>query len=297
MTEALIRVGLVALRVLAWLPRPLLRAFGAVLGELAWWLAGPRRRIAQANLAACLPQLGRGDRTRLARAHFRAFMQAFVECFVFWFGSPARIRARCELRGLEHLEAAERSGHPVIILAPHFVGLDAGGMRLQLERRLVGMYAHQKSAAFEAVMMRGRLRFNGTQMLPRNEGLRPIVRFMREGFGLHFSPDMDLGAREAVFVPFFGVPAATVVSLSRLARITRAQVVPMVTRMTREGYVAQFYPAWLDYPDDDDTASALRMNRFIEDRVREAPEQYLWTHKRFKTRPEGMASLYADDGR
>jgi KDO2-lipid IV(A) lauroyltransferase len=297
MTEMLIRVGLALLRAAALLPRPALKVFGALLGDITWLLAVPRRRVALANLSACFPDLPQTERRALVRRHFRAFMTAFAECFVFWFASPAKIRARCELRGLEHLEAAERTGRPLIILAPHFVGLDAGGMRLQLERRLVGMYAHQKSAAFEALMIRGRVRFNDSRMLARNVGLRPMVKFMRDGFGLHFSPDMDLGPREAVFVPFFGVPAATVVSLARLARITRAQVVPMVTRMTPSGYVAQIFPAWENYTDEDDVAASLRMNQFIEARVLEAPEQYLWTHKRFKTRPHGQSSLYADDGR
>jgi KDO2-lipid IV(A) lauroyltransferase len=297
MIEGLIRIGLGLLRVVAWLPRPVVKVFGALLGEMTWLLAAPRRRIALANVAACFPTLSATEHRALARRHFRAFMTAFAECFVFWFAAPAKIRARCELRGLEHLEAAERSGRPVIVLAPHFVGLDAGGIRLQLERPLAGMYAHQKSAAFEAVMTRGRARFNSTRMLARNSGLRPLVKLMREGYVLHFSPDMDLGPREAVFVPFFGVPAATVVSLARLARLTRAQIVPLVTHMTPAGYVAQFFPAWSDYPGEDDVEAALRMNQFIEARVLEAPEQYLWTHKRFKTRPPGLSSLYGVDGR
>ena len=294
--EALIRPALVLMRGISQLPRSFIKVFGAALGELTWLVASPRRRVALANLQACFPQLSQRERTALARAHFRVFMTAFVECFFFWQASPARIRARCELLGLEHLEQAERSGRPVIVLAPHFVGLDAGGMRLQLERKLTGMYAHQKSAAFEALMTRGRARFNGAILFARNEGLRPVLKLMGQGYGLHFSPDMDLGAREAVFVPFFGVPAATVTSLARLARATRARVLPMVTRMTDSGYVAQLYPAWTDYPGDDDEAAALAMNRFIEACVRQAPEQYLWTHKRFKTRPPGAPGLYTGDG-
>ena len=155
------------------------------------------------------------------------------------------------------------------------------------------MYARQKSAAFDAVMTQGRSRFDCTMIL-RNEGLRPVLRWLKGGGVFHFSPDMDLGARDAVFVPFFGVPAATVTSLTRLARLTGAAVVPMVTRFDAKGYVSRFYPAWDDQPDQDLETAARALNAFIEARVLEMPEQYLWTHRRFKTRPPGETSPYRD---
>jgi KDO2-lipid IV(A) lauroyltransferase len=180
----------------------------------------------------------------------------------------------------------------VIVLAPHFVGIDAGGIRLLLEHpRLASMYARQKSAVLNDAMTRGRSRFHGTMLL-RNEGLRPAVRWLRDGGAFYFLPDMDLGARDALFVPFFGVSAATVTSVARLARLTGAVVVPLVTRMTDRGYVGVFHPGWTDYPVDDLDAATRQMNVFIEARVLDMPEQYLWTHRRFKTRPPGEASPY-----
>jgi KDO2-lipid IV(A) lauroyltransferase len=140
-------------------------------------------------------------------------------------------------------------------------------------------------------MTRGRSRFHGTMLL-RNEGLRPAVRWLRDGGAFYFLPDMDLGARDALFVPFFGVSAATVTSVARLARLTGAVVVPLVTRMTDRGYVGVFHPGWTDYPVDDLDAATRQMNVFIEARVLDMPEQYLWTHRRFKTRPPGEASPY-----
>jgi KDO2-lipid IV(A) lauroyltransferase len=181
----------------------------------------------------------------------------------------------------------------VIVLAPHFVGIDAGGIRLLLDHpRLASMYARQKSEVLDEAMTRGRVRFQGTMLL-RNDGLRPAVRWLRDGGAFYFLPDMDLGSRDAVFVPFFGVSAATVTSVARLAKLTGAAVVPLVTRLTDQGYEARFHEAWEGYPGDDLEAATRAMNAFIEARVLEMPEQYLWTHRRFKTRPPGESSPYA----
>jgi KDO2-lipid IV(A) lauroyltransferase len=141
-------------------------------------------------------------------------------------------------------------------------------------------------------MRAGRSRFNAPLLLSRQEGLRPALRAMRQGVPFYLLPDMDLGPRDAVFVPFFGVTAATVTSVARLARLSGAVVVPVITILTAKGYVTRFDRAWPDFPEDDDTAAATRMNAYIEARVREHPAQYLWSHKRFKTRPPGAAPLY-----
>jgi KDO2-lipid IV(A) lauroyltransferase len=158
--------------------------------------------------------------------------------------------------------------------------------------RVDSMYAQQKSGTLTQAMTEGRSRFHGSRMILRNEGIRGAVRTLREGIPFYFLPDMDLGARDAVFVPFFGVPAATVTSVARLAKMTHAVIVPCVTLLTERGYAARFYPPWEDFPGDDVEAATRRMNAFIEERVLEAPEQYLWSHKRFKSRPEGEPGLY-----
>lgn len=290
MSEALVRFALLLMRAVSRLPYPVVRRLGAFAGSLAWVLAVPRRRVARVNLRLCFPHWSEAQRRAVARGHFRYFMRSFFERFIFWYGAPERIRRLCRLEGIEHFEP--HRGRPVIVLAPHFVGLDAGGIRLSLEAQCASMYAAQKSRALTEAMTQGRMRFNGGRMLLRTEGLRPAVKALREGLPFYFLPDMDLGARDAVFVPFFGVPAATVTSVARLARITGAVVVPLVTAMTDDGYVARFYPAWQDFPGDDLAAATRRMNAFIEERVLEMPAQYLWSHKRFKTRPPGEAKPY-----
>jgi len=288
--EPLVRVGIAVLRAIALLPLPVVRRIGETVGSIAWLLARSRRRVALVNLRLCFPQWTEARRVEVARAHFRCFVASFFERFIVWYCPPRRMRALVELRGLEHIEALR--GRPLIVLAPHFVGIDAGGVRLQMEVGGASMYANQKSRVLTEAMTRGRSRFGGVTMLLRNEGLRPAVRLLRKGVPLYFLPDMDLGARDSVFVPFFGVPAATVTSVARLARATGAAVVPFVTRMTAKGYVAQAWPAWTDYPGEDLVEATRRMNAFIEQRVLEMPEQYLWSHKRFKSRPPGEASPY-----
>lgn len=290
MSEPLVRFALLLMRAVSRLPYPVVRRLGEFAGSLAWVLAVPRRRVARVNLRLCFPHWSEAQRRAVARGHFRYFMRSFFDRFIFWYGAPERIRRLCRLEGIEHFEP--HRGRPVIVLAPHFVGLDAGGIRLSLEAQCASMYAAQKSRALTEAMTQGRMRFNNGRLLLRTEGLRPAVKALRDGLPFYFLPDMDLGARDAVFVPFFGVPAATVTSVARLARITGAVVVPLVTTMADDGYVARFYPAWQDFPGDDLAAATRRMNAFIEERVLEMPAQYLWSHKRFKTRPPGEAKPY-----
>lgn len=285
-----IRFGVMVLRAIALLPYGAVRRIGAAVGELAYWLAVPRRRVTLVNLERCFPHWSPRRRAAVARGHFRLFIRSFFERFVFWYAGPERIRRLCRIEGLEHFEALR--GKPVILLAPHFVGIDAGGIRFQLEAGFASIYARQKSRVLTEVMTRGRSRFGGSQMLLRNAGLRPAIKSLREGLPLMLLPDMDLGARDAVFVPFFGVAAATVTSVSRLAQITGATVVPCVTRMNDTGYVLRLYPAWAGFAQMEPAVAARRMNAFIEERVLEMPEQYLWSHKRFKTRPAGEAGFY-----
>ncbi len=290
MSDFVARIALVLLRALARLPYPVVRRAGLWVGSIAWLVAAPRRQITRINLRLCYPNLTESQREAIGRAHFQYFVRSFFERFIFWFGTEARIRSLVSLDGLDLFERWR--GKPVILLAPHFVGIDAGGIRFQLESSFASMYAQQKSRVLTEVMTSGRSRFNGAQMFLRNDGLRPAIRALRDGVPFYFLPDMDLGPRDAVFVDFFGVPAATVTSVARLARLSGAVVIPLVTTMTDTGYVAKFYPAWEDYPGDDLQAATRRMNHFIEERVAEMPAQYLWSHKRFKTRPPGVPDVY-----
>ncbi|MGQ0750246.1 MAG: LpxL/LpxP family acyltransferase [Betaproteobacteria bacterium] len=286
------RFAIFLLWLLHFLPLPVLAVIGRGLGVLIYVFVRERRHVALTNLRLCFPDRDERARKRMARRHFQAFGRAFVEHGLLWWSGKDRLQRLIRVEGLEHWQAV--AGKPVIWLAPHFVGLDVGGTRIITEWRGASVYSHQKDPVLDRVLLRGRTRFVKPVLFSRQDGIRPVVRALREGLPLYYLPDMDLGGRDSLFVPFFGVPAATVTALSRVARLAGAVIVPAVTRQLPggAGYVLRFYPAWSGFPTEDLAADARRMNAFIEDRVREMPEQYFWLHKRFKTRPPGEATFY-----
>jgi len=288
------RLILALMWLLHWLPLPLLAALGRGLGYVLHALVGERRRVTLTNLGLCFPELPEGERAALARRHFAAFGRSVLEFGLWWWASPERIRRLVRLEGGETL-AAHR-GKPVILLVPHFVGIDAGAIRILLDFQLVAIYTRQKNRVFEAAMNNGRTRFGTLVLASRQEGTRKALKAMKDGRFFHYSPDMDYGPKESVFVPFFGVQAATITGLSRLARLTGATVIPVVTRMEGRGwqsrYVARVGEPWAEFPGADEVADAQRLNAFIESEARCSPEQYYWLHKRFKTRPPGEPRVY-----
>lgn len=283
--------GILFMRALAPLPLGVVRALGKALGRLLFVAARPRRRIALTNLRLCFPHWTEAERVALARRNFVYFTQAFLDRSWLWHGDPAVVRQRLRITGA--VDDLTREG-AVVMFAPHFYGMDAGGSAVmqQIDRPACTIYSTQPNAALDEWMQRGRQRFGDATLLSRTEGVKPIVRALREGKMLYLLPDMDLGPHESVFVPFYGVPTATVPSLSRFAMLGHARVVPVITRLTDFGYEVKVHPAWPDYPTADATADAALMNRHLQDYIDEMPEQYYWVHKRFKTRPEGQPSLY-----
>lgn len=279
---------------LHWLPLPLLARVGEAVGEITYRLAAPRRHIAMVNLRLCFPELDDAARRRLARAHFHALGRSLVERGLLWWASEARLKRLIRLEGAERLRALVAAGKPVILLAPHFVALDIGGSRVAMEFDSVSIYARQKNQVVDRWLFHGRSRFGDQLLLSRQDGVRGTVKAMKAGRPFYYLPDMDYGRKDAIFVPFFGVPAATITGLSRLGRLAGATVVPCVTRMLPggRGYVAQIGEPWPDFPTRDVEADTARMNRWIESVVRTMPEQYYWVHRRFKTRPPGEPRPY-----
>jgi KDO2-lipid IV(A) lauroyltransferase len=286
------RFGILVLRLLHRLPPSLQAGVGAGIGALYRGLDRKRWRITLTNLGLCFPQLPQAERERIARGHFRALGRSVVDHGVLWWGSQEQVERFVRLEGLEHWQAV--CGRPVILLAPHFVGLDMGGIRFSVDFQVVSMYSRQKNRRVDELLLHGRTRFGKSRLWCREDGLRPLVKALKERLAFYYLPDQDLGARDSVFVPFFGVKAATVTALPRLAKLGDAVVLPLVTRQLApgEGYAARFYPAWEDFPSGDLEADVRRMNAFIEERVREMPEQYWWLHRRFKTRPPGESKIY-----
>ena len=278
-----IRVAIAVLWLLRFLPYFLLQRLAAIL---AWVVRRTRAaRTARINLRLCFPELDETSRSVLEQRYFTAIVRSFLELGTVWFASAERIRALVELDGLENYRAV--GDGPVIFLAMHAVGLEMAGARMGMEFRGVGFFTPHKNAVLDRVIRAARDRLGDVVMLDRREGLRPMVRAIRDGRRLYFLPDMDFGDRDSIFVPFFGVPAATVTTLPRLVRLTGARVVPCVVWQEPGSarYRVTFQPAWEDFPGPEIELDVLRMNAFVEEQARLRPDQYFWGHKRFRTRP------------
>ncbi|MDM5175917.1 lipid A biosynthesis acyltransferase [Massilia sp. DJPM01] len=275
-----------------WLPLPLLGRIGTGVGSLLFMVLRKRRHIALTNLRMCMPELSEAQRVVLARQHFQSYSRSVWERAILWWAPKARLRRLIRVEPGVPLE--QIASRPTILLCPHFVCLDVAGVAVMLEMNLCSMYVPQKNVVFDEVLRKGRTRFRPVQLFSRKEGVKPILRAMREHLPYFMLPDMDFGDKDAAFVPFFGIPAATLTAPGRIAAATGAQVIPVVATFLPDytGWKVTFYPAWENYPGGDMAESARRMNAFIEERVREAPAEYFWTHKRFKTRPPGAPSPY-----
>ena len=282
---------IVLMRFLSMWPLGLLRGLGWVLGHALYVLAVGRRRVAQVNLALCFPQRSARERSRMVRRHMVMVMQSLLDRAWLWHGSMTQIQRRLQVVGDD---ALLKSDQPVVVFAPHFVGLDAGGTALTALEQvpMSSIYVPQRHPALDAWVREGRNRSGRNKLYFRHDGVKQILSGLRQGDKLYLLPDMDFGPAESIFVPFFGVPAATLPSLSRFARLGRAQVMPAVTRMTPQGYRVALGAPWSNFPTEDVHADTARMNRELEALIVTMPEQYYWVHKRFKTRPEGQAHLY-----
>ncbi len=287
------RVLLGVMWLLHWLPLPVLARIGEAIGSLLFHLVGSRRRIALTNLQLCLPQLSDNERRRIAKMHFQAYARSVLERGLLWWAPESRLRRLIRVEPAMPLDTIQ-SG-PTILLCPHFVSLDVAGVAVAMEISACSIYTQQQNKVFDEALRKGRSRFRPVRIFSRGEGVKPIIRAMREGLPFFMLPDMDFGEKDSEFVPFFGIPAATLTAPARIAAATKARVIPVIATYLPgyQGWKIKFYPPWDDYPGDDIAAATRRMNAFIEERVLEAPAEYFWAHKRFKTRPAGEPSLYA----
>ena len=285
------RLGIALMRVIAHLPLRAVRALGHALGLLLYVLVWPRRRVVEVNLRLCFPQWTPQQRRRVTREVFVHVAQSFLDRAWLWHADPHVVRSRVHLTGAVHELARQ---HAIILFCPHFVGLDAGvsAMSQQVPRKFVGIYTQQSNPMIDAWVLKGRNRFGDARPMSRSEGVRDLIAALRAGEMMYLLPDMNFGPEESIFVPFYGVPAATVPSLSRFARVGRASVVPLITKLVPHGYEVQVGEHWKDFPSNDVEADTALMNLRLQEYVDRMPSQYYWVHKRFKTRPPGMAPVY-----
>ena len=253
------------LKLLGKLPHPALRTLAHLFGWLCYWLVAPRRKVGQTNLALCFPEK-----------------------------TAAELRQMVQYQDKPILDQALAAGEKVILLYPHFTAFEAAVYALNQDVPLISVYSHQKNPALDAQILHGRHRYNNVFLVGRTEGLRSIIKHIRsENAPFLYLPDQDFGAKDSLFIDFFGIPTATIAGLPRIAQMTHAKIIPAIpTRQANGSVTLRFYPAWENYPSPDTAADVRRMNAFIEERIREQIPQYYWLHKRFKTRPQGEPSFY-----
>ena len=276
------------------LPLGVQAVIGRALGRVLHALARGRRRVALRNVELCLPELSTAQRQGLVREHFQWLARSLLERSLLWYAGADRLKRLIHIEGDVHL--AERSDKPVMWLVPHFLAVDVAGAATQLfqTRSVCNVYTAQSNPVLDEALRQGRGRFGRAEMFTRQQSALPLVRAIKRGSAFFNPSDMDFGLRDAAFVPFFGHLAATLLAPSRLARSLDMIVQPVVAQTLPggQGWRVHFLPPWTDWPSDDAVADAARMNRFIEAQIRLNPAQYLWVHKRFKTRPEGEAPIY-----
>ena len=282
------------MRFLAHWPLPALRVLGHALGCLLWALVPSRRRIVQTNLRLCFPHRTEADIRILARAHFVQFAQSLLDRAWLWHAPLTTVASRLKWVGTDTAMTQLTQEGPKIVFAPHFVGFDAGGLALTLKasKPVSFIFVPQHNKVLDVWVNQGRQRTGNVKPYFRHEGVKQILSGLRQGEMLHLSPDMDFGPEESIFASFMGVPAATVPSLSRFARLGRAPVMSLVTRMTPHGYDMHVSEFWSDFPTADVQADTQRMNDELAKAIESAPDQYYWVHKRFKTRPVGAPAVY-----
>jgi len=281
---------------LTLLPWRVRAGLGRWLGDLVWRVNARRRHIVSVNLEFCFPELDVARRERMARDYFRRLAQSSMDYGILWWGSGARLERMVSIAGEAHLHRCRAEGRPVILLTGHTVGLDFGATAITRHFATVGLIKPLRNPVIEWLMSRGRTRYQGRLYL-RRDGLRPVLRALRRGQAFYYLPDEDLShvkGGDWIFAPFFGVPAATITALGKLARLSGAAVVPCITRyLPEEGrYVVSLFPPLEDFPSGDAEADTVRMNAELEQMIRLQPEQYMWSLRLFKTRPGGAPSPY-----
>lgn len=286
-------LGLGLLWLVVQLPYGALLALGRLLGAVMYRVSR-RRVVAARNLELCLPERSAAERDRLLRENFASSGIAFFEMAMSWWWPRERLARLAHIEGLEHLQAAQREGHGVILMALHFTTLEIGAALLGQRHTIDGMYREHKNALFDYVQRRGRERHNLDSTAIEREDVRTMLKVLRQGRAIWYAPDQDYGRKQSLFAPLFGIEAATVTATSKFARLGRALVVPFTQERLADGsgYRLVVHPPLADFPGESEEADCLRINQWVEQAVRACPEQYLWAHRRFKTRPEGAPKLY-----
>ncbi|MBR9772023.1 lipid A biosynthesis acyltransferase [Halomonas litopenaei] len=285
-------LAITAMRASAWLPWRCKLALGRLIGLAAWRFAGRRRHITETNIRLCFPELDPAAQARLVKQSFLANGIGIFETATGWCRDPEHLRHRVTFKGQEHMAKVQAEGKGALIIGIHFSTLDLGGALHSLFFPADVVYRPHDNPVFERFMTRARNGIFGTA-IDRHD-LRGVVRRIKAGHHVWYSPDQDFGRDASVFAPFFGVEAASIKLTAKIAKMTGAPVMPLIFHRNPDNrtYSLEYLPALDNFPSGDEVADAARINAVIEAAIRRHPEQYLWMHRRFKTRPRGEAKIY-----
>lgn len=285
-------LGFGFLRVVSWLPLPVIAFIGTGFGSLMFLLMGKRRRITEQNLAACFPELSSDEVSAKAKRCFQLIATTTLNMGLNWWASPERLERLVSFEGKSHYDDALAQGRNIVLLAPHAIALEMGGLVLSRERSMITMYQHTRKKLLNDIVKDRRGRFGGV-LVERREPLRTLLKLIRAGNPFYYLPDQDAGDK-GVFVPFFGVEASTFPMLSKFSKLGKAVVLPCFTHIlpNGKGWHVIIGPPLENFPSDNEEQDTRYMNEVIESMISPAPEQYFWVHKRFKTRPPGISSFY-----
>lgn len=286
--------GLAILWLWVQLPYPVLLKMGRFIGKFSMRFLKRRVSIARQNLKLCFPQYSDQHVDSIVEQNFASLGMGLIETGMAWFWPDERVRKWFDVRGLENLHAACEKGRGVMVIGVHFMSLELGGRVMGLCQPMMAMYRPHNNKAMEFVQTIGRSRSNKAMIDRRN--LKGMVKALKSGEAVWFAPDQDYGPKGSSFVPFFAVQeAATTNGTYTIARLAKPAILTtvLIRKPDGSGYQLVIEPELVDYPVDDEQAAAAYMNRKIEHEIMRAPEQYLWLHRRFKTRPFGQDKLYS----
>ncbi|AYN93954.1 lipid A biosynthesis lauroyl acyltransferase [Pseudomonas sp. LTJR-52] len=291
----LLWLGLGVLWLIVQLPYCVLLRLGRAIGWVILHVSASRRHIAMRNLELCFPQWSEAERKRVLRENFASNGIALIEMAMSWWWPRSRLSRLAHIEGIKHLQRAQQEGKGVILMALHFTTLEIGAALLGQRHTIDGMYREHKNAVFDYVQRKGRERHNLDATAIEREDVRAMLKVLRGGRAIWYAPDQDYGAKQSIFVPLFGIQAATVTATTKFARLGRALVMPFTQERLADGsgYRLVIHPPLEDFPSETEEADCLRINQWVEKEVSKLPEQYLWAHRRFKTRPAGEPKLYA----
>ncbi|UUD63813.1 lipid A biosynthesis lauroyl acyltransferase [Pseudomonas seleniipraecipitans] len=287
-------LGLGLLWLVVQLPYRVLLRLGRGLGWLMYHVAGSRRRIATRNLELCFPHMPAAKREQLLKENFASTGIAFFEMAMSWWWPRDKLAQLAHIEGIEHLQHAQAQGQGVILMAIHFTTLEIGAALLGQVHTIDGMYREHRNPLFDFVQRRGRERHNLDATAIEREDVRAMIKVLRKGRAIWYAPDQDYGPKQSLFAPLFGVQAATVTATTKFARLGRAIVLPFTQQRLPDGqgYRLTIHPPLADFPGETEEADCLRVNAWVEQAIVSCPAQYLWAHRRFKTRPPGEPKLY-----